>query len=304
MQSHEAMKAGPGSPRAGGGLPVPGLSFVVVWCTGYIAGRMMLEHAAPFTALVWRFGAAALLFAAMALAMRARASRADLVHSAVAGVLMLSMQFGGVYLAMAWGASAGVAALVIGAMPLLVAVLSVLAGTGQLHAAQWGGLLLGFAGVVLVVVDRVDGATSAPAWIALLVGLLGISLGTLYQKRYSSAIDLRLGLAVQNLSATLVLLPLALAEGFRFEATAAFYQPLAWTVLVNSVGGFALLFVLVRRDAATAVAALFFLMPPVTALFGYWLMGERLTALKGAGFVLTAAGVWLATRNPRRAVAG
>ncbi|NDK38251.1 EamA/RhaT family transporter [Pseudoxanthomonas gei] len=288
-------------PRAGGGLTVLGLSFVMVWCTGYIAGRMMLDHAAPFTALVWRFAGAAMVFAVLALAVRARASRRDVLHSAVAGVLMLSMQFGGVYLAMAWGASAGVAALVIGAMPLLVALLAFFAGTERPHRAQWCGLLLGFAGVVLVVVDRVDGATSARAWIGLLVGLLGISLGTLYQKRYSSKIDLRIGLAVQNLSATLVLLPLALAEGFRFESAAGFYQPLAWTVLVNSVGGFALLFVLVRRDAATAVASLFFLMPPVTALFGHWLLGEHLTVLKGAGFVLAAAGVWLATRTPRRA---
>ncbi|MET0807689.1 MAG: DMT family transporter [Pseudoxanthomonas sp.] len=290
-------------PQGGGGVPVLGLSFVVVWCTGYIAGRMMLDHAAPFTALVWRFAGAAVVFTALSLAVRARASRLDVLHSAVAGVLMLSMQFGGVYLAMAWGASAGVAALVIGAMPLLVALLSVFGRTEQLRAAQWCGLLLGFAGVLLVVVDRIDARTSAPAWIALLVGLLGISVGTLYQKRYSSAIDLRLGLAIQNLSATLVLLPLALAEGFHFESAAGFYQPLVWTVLVNSVGGFALLFVLVRRDAATAVASLFFLMPPVTALFGHWLLGEHLTVLKGAGFALAAAGVWLATRAPRRLVA-
>lgn len=285
------------------GLSLLGISFVVVWCTGYIAGKLMLGHAAPFTALVWRFGLAGLVFAALALASGTRCGRRDVLHSMVTGVLMLSMQFGGVYLAMGWGASAGVTALVIGIMPLLVAFLAVLAGSERLGFPQWCGLLLGFAGVLLVVADRVDGVTPLPAWIALAVGLAGISLGTLYQKRYSSKIDLRLGLAIQNGVATLALLPLALAEGFRYEASLAFYEPLAWTVLVNSVGGFALLFLLIRRDAATGVAALFFLMPPVTAVFGHLLLGEHLTLLKLGGFLLAAVGVWLATRTSSQAPA-
>jgi len=283
------------------GLSMLGVSFVVVWCTGYIAGKLMLGHAAPFTALVWRFGLAGLVFVAFALAAGARGNRRDVLHSMVAGMLMLSMQFGGVYLAMGWGASAGVTALVIGIMPLLVAFLAMLAGSERLVLAQWCGLLLGFAGVLLVVADRVDGATPVRAWIALAVGLVGISMGTLYQKRYSSKIDLRLGLAIQNGVATLTLLPLALAEGFRYEASMAFYQPLAWAVLVNSVGAFALLFLLIRRDAATGVAALFFLMPPVTAVFGHLLLGEHLTLLKIGGFLLATVGVWLATRTSAQA---
>jgi drug/metabolite transporter (DMT)-like permease len=174
-----------------------------------------------------------------------------------------------------------------------------LVGSERLGLPQWCGLLLGFAGVLLVVADRVDGVTPLRAWFALSVGLGGISLGTLYQKRYSSKVDLRLGLAIQNGAATFALLPLAPAEGFRHEASMAFYEPLAWTVLVNSVGGFALLFLLIRRDAATGVAALFFLMPAVTAVLGQLLLGEHLTLLKISGFVLATVGVWLATRTPR-----
>jgi drug/metabolite transporter (DMT)-like permease len=276
-----------------------GLSFVLLWCTGYIAGKMMVEHGAALTALTWRFGLAALVFALLAAAGRADlGGPRDWMHSGMTGVLMLAMQFAGVYLALEWGASAGVAALVIGAMPLLVAVLSVLSGLERLRLAQVAGLVLGFAGVLLVVADRVDGNTPPRAWLALLVGLVGISVGTLYQKRFASGVDLRTGLALQNAAATLVLLPGALlVEGFRFDDAAGFYLPLGWTVLVNSIGGFALLFLLIRRGAATAVAALFFLMPPVTAVFGHWWLGETLTPLKMAGFLLAAAGVWLATRQ-------
>lgn len=280
-------------------LDATAVAFVLVWCTGYIAGALMVAQAAPLTALVWRFGLAALAFGAFAVAAgvawgdgRAR------LHSAVTGVLMLALQFGGVYLAFAWGASAGVAALVIGAMPLLVAALAVAAGDERLRASQWGGMALGLAGVALVVADRIDGHTPWPAWLALLAGLVGISVGTLYQKRHASRIDLRAGLALQNAAATLVLLPGAWwLEGLRYADAAGFYLPMLWTVVVNSLGGFALLFVLIQRGAATGVAALFFLMPPVTAVFGVWILGEHLTALKGAGFALAALGVWLATRR-------
>ncbi len=284
-------------------LSATGLSFVLVWCTGYLAGKLAVTHAGAFTALVWRFALSALVFGGLAVGARvALGPWRALVHSAVVGVLTLALQFGGVYLGLRWGATAGVAALVIGAMPLLVAVIAVAAGSERLAARQWLGLAIGFGGVLLVVADRIDGATPWPAWIALLAGLVGISAGTLYQKRHASTIDLRVGLATQNLAATLVLLPFALAlEHFHFEASRAFFVPLAWLVIVNSVGGFALLFVLIRRGAASAVASLFFLMPAVTAVMGHVVLGEHLTALKLAGFACAAVGVWLATRAPKGA---
>lgn len=275
-----------------------GTAFVLVWCTGYIAGKLMVEHAAPMTALVWRFGAAGLVFAGLAVVARVPwGDGQSILHSAVTGVLMLALQFGGVYLALSWDASAGVAALVISTMPMVVAVLAVAGGDERLAPIQWAGVLLGLMGVALVVVDRIDGATGWAAWLALLIGLVGISVGTVYQKRFASLGDLRAGLAVQNLAATAVLLPVALwLEGFRFVHAPDFYLPMLWTVIVNSLGGFALLFVLIRRGAATRVAALFFLMPPVTTVFGSWVLGEHLTVLKLGGFALAAIGVWLVTR--------
>jgi len=274
-----------------------GISFVLVWCTGYIVGKLVVAHAAPLTSLVLRFGLAAVIFGVLALVARVpRCSRADLWHSAVTGVLMLALHFGAVYVAFRLGANAGVSALVIGAMPLLVALVATLDGSERLGALRWLGMVLGLLGVVLVVADRVDGATPLAAWGMLALGLIGITAGTLYQKRHAAHLDMRLALTVQNGAAALVLLPLTLWEGFRFDSTFDFYWPLAWLVLVNSVGGFALLFLLIRRGAATQVAALFFLMPPVTAVFGHFTLGEHLTWLKGAGFACAAFGVWLATR--------
>ncbi|WDS37575.1 DMT family transporter [Pseudoxanthomonas sp.] len=283
-------------PRPGGDALL-GISFVLIWCTGYIVGKLVVAHAAPLTSLALRFGIAALVFGVMSLLARApRCSRGELLHSAVTGVLMLALHFGSVYVAFQMGANAGVSALVIGAMPLLVALVATLDGSERLGLRRWIGMALGVLGVVLVVADRVDGATPLAAWGMLMLGLLGITAGTLYQKRHAAHLDMRLALTVQNGAAALVLLPFALGEGFRFDNSFDFYWPLAWLVVVNSVGGFALLFLLIRRGAATQVAALFFLMPPVTAVFGHFTLGEHLTWLKAAGFACAASGVWLATR--------
>ncbi|MFC4727044.1 DMT family transporter [Coralloluteibacterium thermophilus] len=278
-------------------LALLGIAFVLVWCTGYIAGKHAIAQAGPMTTLLLRLVLAALVFAAVAAAARTLwGPPRALAHSAVAGVLLLAVQFGGMYLGMRLGATAGAAALATGSMPLLVAVLAALGGE-RLGALRWCGLGIGLAGVLLVVGEGLEGATPPVAWLALAASLLGIAVGTLYQKRHASSIDMRVGLAVQHGAAALVVLPLAWHEGFAATPGAAFLLPLAWLVLVNSVGGFALLFLLIRRGAASRVASLFFLVPPVTALMGYLLLGEPLTPAKVAGFACAAVGVRLAVRR-------
>lgn len=273
-------------------------AFVVVWSSGYLVSKVAIAHAGPFTVLVLRFGIAALAFAALAAVARpAWPPLRTLAHSAVVGLFTLALQFGGLYTGLALGASAGVAALVIGAMPIGVSLLATLGGE-RLTRRQWLGFAFGFAGVLLVVADRIDpNALTPAALVALAVGLVGICVGTVYQKRYASTVDLRIGLGVQHLVAALVLLPFAAHEGFRHDGSAAFVLSLGWLVLGNSLGGFGLLFLLIRRGATTSVAALFYLVPPVTAAMSYVALGEALTAFKLAGFAFAAAGVFLATRK-------
>lgn len=288
---------GPGHGSAAHSLTGPG--FVLVWCTGYLAGALAVAHSAPFTVLVLRFGLTAVVFGALVLAMRVPLPRWQQArHSMVVGVLTLALQFGGVYAAFRLGASPGLSALVIGMMPLTVALLSSLQGE-RIGPRQWVGLALGLAGVAAVVAERLQQASITPwSCVALAVGLLGISTGTLYQKRHASNLDMRAGLLLQNATGSLVLLPLALAlEGFHIDGSLTFAASLAWVVLVNSVGGFALLFVLIRRGAAHQVAALFYLVPPVTALMSAVVLHESLGAAELLGFALAAAGVWLASRG-------
>lgn len=274
-------------------------AFVVLWCSGYPAAKIAIQHGGAFTLLAWRFALATAIFGLLAFAGRAeRPTRACVMHSIVVGVLSLAISFGGVYSGLKLGVSSGISALIIGAMPLSTALCATLVGE-RLAWRQWVGLALGFVGVALVLDGRL-GAGDAPiaAYAAPIVGLFSLSIGTLYQKRHSVKMDLRVGLAVQHLAALVLMLPLAaFVEHFAADWSAAYSGGLAWLVLVNAVGGFALFFLLLRRGAATDVAALFYLMPPITAVMSFFVLGERLTLPMLPGFALVVAGIWLGTRN-------
>lgn len=282
---------------------VLGTAFVVLWCTGYPAARIALGHCGPFTLLVIRFGCAALAYALLALGARVSWPRgSQVLHTVLIGLLQLALQFGGVYLAAALGVNVGLIALVIATMPIMTALIGLALGEAILPL-QWLGFVFGLGGVVLAVGANIQagGAAGVGAYLSLALGLIGISVGTVYQKRCGAHVDLRSGLALQHVVAGLALLPFALHEGLGADGSATLYASLGWLIVVNSLGGFALFYVLLRRGAVNEVATLFFLMPPVTAVLDYFALADALTAWQVAGIVLAAFGVWLATRaSPAR----
>lgn len=278
-----------------------GAAFVLLWSTGYPAARTALDHFAPFTLLAARFGGAGLIYAALALLSGAAWPRGRAaLHSAVVGTLQLAVQFGCLYWAVAVGVNVGLIALVIGTMPIVTALMGLALGE-SVRPQQWLGFTFGFGGVALAVAEGIGPGNGASplAYLAVLCGLLAISAGTLYQKHLGSEVDLRSGLAVQHLVAAFLVLPLAAYEGFRFDTSAAALASLGWVIGINSMSAFGLLFVLLQRGAVNQVAALFFLMPPVTALMDYFVLGDRLTVLKLCGIAAAAFGVYLATRPTR-----
>jgi drug/metabolite transporter (DMT)-like permease len=297
--------SGPASVRVAGARAPAGLLgsvFVLLWSTGYPAARIALDHAAPFTVLVLRFGGAALIFGALARMAGAAWPRGRAaLHSALVGSLQLALQFGALYWAAAHGVNVGLIALVIGTMPIVVALLGLVLFREVVGPRQWLGFALGFAGVALAVGEGIaPSRAGGGACLAVLAGLFAISAGTVYQKHHGSDVDPRSGLALQNLAATVLLLPLAAHEGFRIDNSAAVFASLGWMIGVNSLTAFGLFFVLLRRGAVNQVATLFFLMPPVTAVIDFLVLGDTLTPYKLAGLAFAALGVYLATR-PRGA---
>ena len=131
-----------------------------------------------------------------------------------------------------------------------------------------------------------------------MAALVGISVGTLYQKKYCAHVDLRSGAVVQFTACVLLYAAIVALTGWHpIDWTPQFVLALGWSVIVLSVGAISLLYWLLRHGAAADVARLFYLVPPVTALMAFGLFGERLDALAIAGMVLIAIGVALARRR-------
>jgi drug/metabolite transporter (DMT)-like permease len=272
------------------------LLFILLWSSGYVAGRIALPHTGPLTLLTLRFGLAAVVLLAVASVTGAPwpQQARGWAHLAVVGLLMQVLHFSGIYFALQWGLSAGVAGLLIGLMPVATALGAHLWLAEQVTRRQRLGLLGGLAGVALVIADK----PLSGAWAAYVVaglGLLGLVAGTLYQKRFCAHMDLRSGACIQMAVSALAVAAIAVpTEGFAIDWAPELIGAWLWLGLVNSIGAFSLMFVMIRRGQAGQVARLFFLIPGVSACLGFVLLGERLDALAVAGFALSALAVCVA----------
>ena len=274
--------------------------FVFLWSTGFIGAKYGLPYAGPLSFLLARYGLVIALMTVIALATRAPWPQepAQWLHIAVSGILVHAVYLGGVFVAIKHGLPAGVTALVVGMQPLLTA-----AGAGWLlgeavSGRQWAGLALGFAGVGLVVSGKFgDGAALGPMLIPALVALLGITAGTLYQKRFCARFDLRTGSVIQFVPTAIVTaIAIAWFEEFHIEWTPDFIFALGWLVLVLSLAAISLLNLLIRRGSAVNVASLFYLTPISTAVIAWAVFGEKLTLTATAGMLLAVGGVYLVAR--------
>lgn len=294
------------SPKGLALAAMPGL-FVLLWSTGFIGARLGLPYAEPLTFLALRFAAVVVVFALAMAVLRIplpslRAGR----HEAVTGALLHSGYLGAVFAAIDQGLPAALAALIVGLQPLLTgAVAGPLLGE-QVSLRQWLGLVLGLAGVAIVLSEKLAAGGGqlfagfgAEAVGLALVGLVAITAGTLYQKRHGGGLDWRQAALAQYGAALLVTGGLALAvETNRIVWHPDFVIALAWLVVVLSIGAVGLLMLLIRRGAAARVASLFYLVPPCTAVVAWLLFDERFGLLALAGMAVAVAGVALVVARP------
>ena len=274
--------------------------FVLIWSTGFIVARFAMPNAPPMKFLALRYFFSFVLFAGWAVQARVAfpSDRRQVGHLAVTGVLIHAGYLGGVWTAVKLGMGAGLAALLVCLQPVLTAIW-VSSWGGRVTSRQWAGLALGFGGLALVVWHKLGvGEIHAANLLCAFIALISITFGTLYQKRFVAPCDVRTASLAQLGAAFAVTLPLALLETEAMRWNAELVGAMAWSVVVLTLGGSSLLYLLIQRGAATAVTSLLYLVPPCTAVIAWLLFAEPITALTVAGMALTVFGVGLVVRTP------
>ncbi|HEX9325624.1 MAG TPA: EamA family transporter [Reyranella sp.] len=269
--------------------------FVAVWGSGYVATKLGLQYAPPFTFLTLRFCFGLLCLLPIILFWKPRWPRtpAEFIHLAVAGLLMHAVQLGGSHYAQYLGMSAGVTALIISSQPLLTAVIAARFLNEKLRPGQWSGVVIGLAGVALVVWHKID--IREITWGSLLgtlIGLIGVTAATLYQRAFSPRADLKAAAVIQFAASAAVLAPLAVAvEGFQVIFSIELLLSIAFLVIFASILAVSVLYWLMRHGEATRVTSMMYLPPVFAVVLELALFGELPSALTFAGIAVTCTGV-------------
>lgn len=273
--------------------------FLLLWAAGYSFAKLGLRHAEPMTFLAWRYGCVIALFLPLALALHpAWPKRAkEWGHVAIVGFLIQAVYFGLCYLAFSLGVPAGTVALIVSLQPILVALLAPSLVGELVSRRRWLGLALGLAGAALVIYARgAIGVVSIAGIVACFGALLGMTLGTLYEKRFGLAHHPVPTNLIQYLIGFAAVLPLALIfEQGRIAWNGESVAALAYLVVGNSIIAITLLLAMIRRGEAARVSALFYLVPPMAGLIAWVMLGEAMPPLAWAGLGLAAIGVFLAS---------
>jgi drug/metabolite transporter (DMT)-like permease len=275
--------------------------FVLLWSSGFIGAKFGLAYAEPLTYLALRMlGVLVILGIVVTLTRPKWPDALGFRHSVATGLMVHGLYLGGVFVAIGHGLPAGLAALIVSLQPLLTSTIAHRWLGERVGVRQWAGLALGFAGVYLVLRDKATaGEATAVAWASIAIALIGITVGTIYQKRFGGAIDWRPALLNQYAAAAV----LFGAGAFAFETRAVHWTPdfvlaLLYLIVVLSLGAVWLYYFMIRRAAATRVVSLFYLTPPVTALMAFALFGERLAPLALVGMAVCVVGVFLVNWRP------
>lgn len=271
--------------------------FVLLWSSGFIGSKLGVPYAEPFTFLTLRYCIVLAVLTPIALLTRAPwpQGRGQMAHVAFAGLLIHGLYLSGCVWSLRLGLPAGVLSLIVSMQPLFTAAFAGVALGERVLPRQWVGLVLGFVGTMMVVAHKTGSGLTFIMTVPAILSLIGITVGTMWQKRHCPAFDLRTSTIVQYAASLAITAGLAFStETMQVQWTGQFVFALLWVAFVLSIGAITLLNMLIRSGTAVNVASLFYTVPAVTALMAWVIFQETLTGLSLVGMVVAVAGVWLA----------
>ncbi|MBK19400.1 MAG: EamA family transporter [Rhodospirillaceae bacterium] len=274
--------------------------FIFFWASGFVSAKFGLPYAEPFTFLALRFLVALVVLVPLTVFWRVRWPKTPtaFIHVIVAGLLVQTTYLTGVFYGIYFGLSTGVMALIVGLQPLITGSLAAPLLGEKVTSKQWLGLGMGFVGLGLVVAEKVE-LVGQGAWAVAFAGLalIGITIGTIYQKRFCAEVDARAAVTVQNAASFVIIGFLATQiETMAVDWTGEFIFALIWSGVGLSVIAIALYFILVQRGAAAQVTSLIYLSPPTTAIMGWLMFGETFALMALIGMAIAVAGVAIVNR--------
>ncbi|SAL35027.1 DMT family transporter [Caballeronia humi] len=275
--------------------------FLLLWSSGFVFLKLGLAYADPLTFLALRYACVVAILAVPFVAMRPPlpASRAGWLHIAMVGLLIQAGYFAFTYLSLKAGSTPAEVALITSQQPILIGLLAPAIAGERVDAVRWAGLALGVAGAGIVILARSTVHPGAPIGILFAVlALLSMTAGTLYEKRFGEAAHPVTANLVQYAVGLAVSAPLAvLLEPMHIVWSGGLFASLAYLVLANSIVAISLYLAMIRYGEASRVSALFFLVPPSTAVIAFLLLGEPIPPLAWAGMALAAIGILLVMRS-------
>ena len=276
------------------------LSFIILWSSAFISGQFIVLSSSPFAALFFRFIIVSICFLIFAFYLKEKILvKPNLFFQAsVTGILFHGFYLGGVFFSYSVGLSATLSALIVGLQPILTNIFSGPVLKEKVNFVQWIGITLGFIGTVMVIGNDIGISIPILGVIASIIALLGATTATIWQKRFTNNISLTVNNFYQAFAAAIFLIVIS----FLFETPYIIFDnrfiiSMGWQIIMVSFGAYAILMYLIKNGTASKTSNLFFLVPPVTAIMAYFILGEKLYVIDIFGLVICAFGVYIATRK-------
>ena len=276
------------------------LSFIIFWSSAFVSGQFIVQSASPFASLAFRFMIVAIGFLIFSYYFKEKLfiNLKLIIQAAITGILFHGFYLGGVFFSYSVGLTATLSALIVGLQPVLTNILSGPILKERVTIIQWIGIILGFIGTILVIGLDIGKSIPTLGIISSIVALLGATIATIWQKKFTSNLTLSVNNFYQALAAGIFLLIISLLFEIPFiNFDNRFILSMGWQIIMVSFGAYAILMYLLKIGTASKTSSLFFLVPPTTAIMAWFVLDEKLFIIDIIGLLICTFGVYIATRT-------